>query len=723
MRELINQTDFLVLLGVITVIVLIAAIFYIKYDVLQLGRLAKNLAQMSVLNERMPESQRDRMDYLLTLAKESGNRSLSIAWEDYYRDYSILMKGELVPDVREYINEQRLIEIPCGRKFMNQLSQELFMLGASGVLLYLAIALWKFQGVGASGGIVVQSVSIALFSLALVSVILFVFTLLDAANVEKARQSLWAVQYQVAGWLNPVTEATMIGVLVESQRQHSKVFREVVGQLEQRLDHFETGALAPVLGRMFQEAVENKLVPVLRETTGVLTILAETVVIRQENGMRELAQTFAEKLTTITADRLTGFVEASERASHALTDVVVKMEQIEASMERSTEAQEIFGSKTQASLLEVGRIQVEVSGALKTSLASVQAAEGIAGEMQQILVRGLDKADAMNRQSLKLQEGNLKHVEGLQQGIGIMTETIQKTLEASIAQVSSELTKAVTDYAGLSALIEVARNTQTDQLVVELDKRLMAYSDVVTSSVKETDERLQVTLKTLLEAQEKTVERLAATATEVSLEGGKILEKTSLQVNELYGGLAGRMDQSIDSLGENLAAVMKAAMGDSADIVERLALKTEDIKELYDSYFTRVEGQSTKILDEMDFNIQKMFGSFSEETVLILGRLTDQSSNTLEFFDKGIKDLSANMDEHTRSIGLYAKEINMDVADLSVNLRSSVQEFSTQMEVGITHTFEGFDQGLGEVTLRLATILDNIRESAEALQKALARQE
>lgn len=722
MRELMNQTDVLVLLAVIALMVLIAAIFYIKYDVLHLRRLGKDLSQMSLLIERMPEGQRNRMDYLLSLAKESRNRTLAIAWEDYYRDYTILMHGELVPDVKHYINEQRLIEIPCARKLMSQLWQALFMLGTAGALLYLALALWKVQGVGASGDIL-QSVSIALFSLAVVSLILFVFRLSDSASLEKARRSLWEVQYQVAGWLNPVTEATMIGVLVESQRQHSQVFREAVGQLEQRLDHFETGALAPVLGRMFQEAVENKLVPVLRETTGVMTILAETVVIRQENGMRELAQTFAEKLTAITADRLTGFVEASERASHALTDVIDKMEQIEASMERSTEAQKTLSSKTQASLLVVGRIQAEVSGTLKTSLASVQAAEKIAGEMQQILVSDLNQVDAMNRKSLKLQEGNLKHVEGLQQGIGVMTQTMQKTLEASIAQVSSELTKVVTDYAGLSALIEVARNTQTDQLVGKLDKRLMEYSDMVTLSGRETDERFQVTLKMILDSQAKTVERLAVTATEVSLEGGKILEKTSLHANELYSGLAGRMDQSIDALGENLAAGMKAAMGDSAKIVERLALKTENIKELYDSYFTRGEIQSTKILDEMDFNIQKMFGTFSEETVMILGRLTDQSANTLEFFDKGIKDLAENMDEHTRSIGLYAKEINMDVADLSGNLRSSVQEFSTQMEAGITHTFEGFDQGLGEVTLRLATILDSIRESAEALQKALMKRE
>jgi hypothetical protein len=77
------------------------------------------------------------------------------------------------------------------------------------------------------------------------------------------------------------------------------------------------------------------------------------------------------------------------------------------------------------------------------------------------------------------------------------------------------------------------------------------------------------------------------------------------------------------------------------------------------------------------------------------------------------------MDENSRSIGLYAKEINMDVADLSVNLRGSVQEFTARIQEGINATFADFDKGLSDVSLRLATILDSIRDSAEALQLAL----
>ena len=725
MREFINQTDSLVLLGVIALMVLIAVIFYIKYDVLRLRRLEKDLDQMSISGKGMPEDQRGRMDYLLNLAKKSGNHILGIAWEDYYRAYRVVMRGELVPDVKEYINEQRLIEIPCARGLMKQLWQALLTLGVAGALLYLALAFWGVRG-GGLGEDILQSVSIALFSLVVVFLILLVFRFVDAACLQKARRRLWEVQYLVNSWLNPVTEATMIGALVESQRQHSQAFREAVGQLEQRLDHFETEALAPVLGRVFQEAVEHKLAPVLTEASGMLTFLAKTVVLKQENGMKELAQTFSDNLTAVTAERLTGFVEAAEGASRSLTDVVRKMEQIQAGLALSEEAQLTFNLGTRTSLAEAGRIQVEVSEALKASMASVQAAEKIAGEMREISVRGLDKADAMALQSLSLQEGNLKQMEGLQQGLVEMTQTVQTMLESSITHVSEELTLAVTTYASLSVETEASRekysvdmDTRMNQLVGKLDNQLMDYSDRIMLSGMETDQRFQDTLKKILNAQARTMDRLATTASEMSLEGGKIMDKTSLQANELYSSLAGRMDQSIDALGENLAAGLKAAMGDSAEIVERLALKTEGMKELYESYFTRVEDQSSKILDEMDFNVQKIFAGFTDETAQIMGRLADQSSNTLESFDKGVKDLASNMDEHTRSIGLYAKEINMDVADLSGNLRSSVQEFSTQMEAGITHTFEGFDQGLGEVTLRLATILENIRESAEALQKAL----
>jgi len=63
----------------------------------------------------------------------------------------------------------------------------------------------------------------------------------------------------------------------------------------------------------------------------------------------------------------------------------------------------------------------------------------------------------------------------------------------------------------------------------------------------------------------------------------------------------------------------------------------------------------------------------------------------------------------------------MDVADLSNNLRGAVKEFSGQLESGIGDTLKDFDKGLAEVAIRLANILESIRESAEALQKAMMK--
>jgi gas vesicle protein len=181
------------------------------------------------------------------------------------------------------------------------------------------------------------------------------------------------------------------------------------------------------------------------------------------------------------------------------------------------------------------------------------------------------------------------------------------------------------------------------------------------------------------------------------------------------------MDKSIDALGENLAVSMRTAMADSVEIVENLAKKTDALKDLYDSYFAKVEDQSNKMMDEMDFTVQKIFTTFTNETALIIDRLADNSSNTLETLEKGISGLVINIDENSRSIGLYAKEINMDISELSRNLREAVKDFSDHLNAGIGNTLKDFDQGLAEVTLRLASVLENIQESAEALQKALNR--
>ncbi|HZK60912.1 MAG TPA: hypothetical protein VFC41_02470, partial [Anaerovoracaceae bacterium] len=73
----------------------------------------------------------------------------------------------------------------------------------------------------------------------------------------------------------------------------------------------------------------------------------------------------------------------------------------------------------------------------------------------------------------------------------------------------------------------------------------------------------------------------------------------------------------------------------------------------------------------------------------------------------------------SRSIGLYAHDLNIDIADLSANLKESVKIFTEQIQGGVERTFQDFDEGLSEVSGRLANTVESIRESVENLPKAL----
>jgi hypothetical protein len=121
--------------------VMISAVCYIKYNTLRLGGLVKALTAVSQRAESLPADQRERMEFLLFEVKETENRTLITAWEDFYRDYDVLLKGEIVPDTSAYLSEERLIAVPCGRKMMERIPYILLILGLAGALLYPALNL------------------------------------------------------------------------------------------------------------------------------------------------------------------------------------------------------------------------------------------------------------------------------------------------------------------------------------------------------------------------------------------------------------------------------------------------------------------------------------------------------------------------------------------------------------------------------------------------------
>lgn len=63
----------------------------------------------------------------------------------------------------------------------------------------------------------------------------------------------------------------------------------------------------------------------------------------------------------------------------------------------------------------------------------------------------------------------------------------------------------------------------------------------------------------------------------------------------------------------------------------------------------------------------------------------------------------------------------MDISELSNNLQSSVGEFSTKMQEGVRMTLGEFDNGLSELTQRIANTVESISDAVEALPEAISK--
>jgi uncharacterized protein YoxC len=197
-------------------------------------------------------------------------------------------------------------------------------------------------------------------------------------------------------------------------------------------------------------------------------------------------------------------------------------------------------------------------------------------------------------------------VEANERTVSRLTGTVQEVTRVSGDLLAKINEQALSMFTGLNAKIEDT-NLQISEY---LARAVREYAQVST--------RIE---QAVTSSHAQTAEKLAAVVADVSLEGGRIIENAGSRVSGLYNDLLARIDKSIDGMGENLAASMRAAMGESVEIGEKLAVRTTEMKDLYDDYFARISEQSAKTLDDLDFSIQKVLAAFSAKRRRSLKRL------------------------------------------------------------------------------------------------------
>lgn len=196
-------------------------------------------------------------------------------------------------------------------------------------------------------------------------------------------------------------------------------------------------------------------------------------------------------------------------------------------------------------------------------------------------------------------------------------------------------------------------------------------------------------------------------------------EESQLQFGNLVKEITGGMQKAMAGAGIEIAQGINKAVGDNAKAISDLTVQAQALREDYELFFTRNEETAKTTLEEMDYQVQGLITRMSEEIGTMLQTTIARNGEILSQYKDQTAGILTAFDEQARSISLYAKEINMDISELSTNLGVSITEFNEKMREGLSLTIGDFDQGLAELTNRIANTVESITEAVEVLPERI----
>ena len=185
--------------------------------------------------------------------------------------------------------------------------------------------------------------------------------------------------------------------------------------------------------------------------------------------------------------------------------------------------------------------------------------------------------------------------------------------------------------------------------------------------------------------------------------------------------LPAQMKEAFDSFTASMGETMRSTLTDSVDIIDKLGQKTEQLHSEFAMYFSRTEGNTNKLVDDLRFAMEGAIGKFAEMSNDSLNQLRDGNMEAMTSFAEQTRILMEAVDEQTRTISLYIKDMGIDMGDLNKGLKSSVSEFSNQLQMGVAYTFKEFDTGLAEIVQRMTELGTSIEEAVQALPETIGR--
>ena len=334
------------------------------------------------------------------------------------------------------------------------------------------------------------------------------------------------------------------------------------------------------------------------------------------------------------------------------------------------------------------------------------------------------------------------------------TEELTNTLDIKMADLAHTI-------AGINENFSIL-NKDLSENITEINKMITAQRTVLTEATKDLILSEEAQIEALAQTKELlqnsadnsqmltaqiskmggTVDRLTEQNTVFTTRSNEIFDKinqTQLQIDnkmqshqeqvesvvqrnaDMLQNITEKMKEAMGEAGKEISLGIQAATGDNAEAIERLAEQSKLLRDDFDDYFTRIEEHTKTTSEDMEYHVQNIIARITEETNKILQDNMDVHRTILSDYKESTTNLLLSFKEEADSISLYAKEINLDISELSESLKSSVSEFNEALQNNIRTTLNEFDSGLGELSVRIANTVENIRDAVEALPSALKK--
>ena len=687
------------------------AIFYLRYDIGRLMPLSNVLSKLAMALEKIEDCKKENSAYIDEKIVRLGPASFLDAWLHFKVQIENAYKGEFIPEGRAFFSYRALITLPGSRGSLDSIWKSFLVLGIVTAALPYSVASF----IQPEASTLALALGGGLFLILCLGQLLF--TLLDQSVFNKVNDDYDKFIYGFDRIL-PVTKPE-VALLLEATDRNQKIYQEATDKIVNKFDTIVEDALLPALEDSISMIMHSNLIPAIKNIEKALETNIARIMSLQQEGISQMAEAFADRLGETVVVKMNGLgatIETVQKQFEILNrnltehnfEIIETMrttlEQQELSMSKALELQELSMLEAQE---EHKKAMTNTATAFTLSLTETLDAN----------MAGLSKtAGLLQDQLVVLNDGMTTTIEGLNAMLTEQKEVLDQSAKTllSASEIQNTTLEETRELQTKTIENNQILNTHVGMMVATLDKlteQNTVFGQEAFQFTKDTNQAQQKMSEDIKTAQV----RIDATMTETLQQ----YTRMSQMVSEMMDNITDKMNEAMTGAGREIAQGIKEVTADNAEAITNLTEQAANLRNDYETYFGRLEENTKNILDDMDYKVQNIVARITEDVGAMMKEAVEANGQVLDRYKDNTISLLQSFEEQASSISLYAKEINLDVTDLSTNLRLSVEEFSKKMQEGVNMTIGEFDSGLAELTQRIANTVESISDAVEALPSAI----